>query len=199
MIKMKNIFAFRFLLFPIILARRKFRVWLFHHRLASFRMHLTRVSSSLSKAVFVKVGANDGITGDPCSDILLSCNSWTGLLIEPVPYCVDRLKENFSDQTRFSIEQAAISGAPGTVLFYHVDRDAIIHVPSLPVWYDQLGSFDRTHILKHLGSKIEPFIIESEIQTCTLSGAFQKNSINEIQCHPIALISRLWPLSFPRI
>ena len=43
----------------------------------------------IREPVFVKVGANDGVTGDPVSDILLSNPKWKGLLIEPVPYCFE--------------------------------------------------------------------------------------------------------------
>ena len=33
---------------------------------------------------FVKVGANDGVTGDPIGDALIKDRRWHGLLIEPV-------------------------------------------------------------------------------------------------------------------
>jgi hypothetical protein len=50
--------------------------------LRSFCLDLSRI---LPNPVFVKIGANDGVTGDPCSDILLANLNWRGLLIEPVP------------------------------------------------------------------------------------------------------------------
>ncbi len=36
------------------------------------RKHLADVSQRIESPVFVKVGANDGITGDPCGDIFLT-------------------------------------------------------------------------------------------------------------------------------
>lgn len=36
-------------------------------------------------------------------------------------------------------------------------------MPGLPVWYDQLGSFDRQHIVKHLDGRLEPFIVTSNV------------------------------------
>src|SRR5579862_2865434 len=62
-----------------------------------FRQYCLNLSRALPEPMFVKIGANDGITGDPCSDILLAHTNWRGLLIEPVPYCFERLQKNFRD------------------------------------------------------------------------------------------------------
>src|SRR5581483_5117295 len=52
-----------------------------------FRRYCRQLTAFVSDPIFVKIGANDGVTSDPCSDILLSNSNWKGLLIEPVPYC----------------------------------------------------------------------------------------------------------------
>ena len=67
--------------------------------------------------MFVKVGAHDGITGDPCSDILLANTQWKGLLIEPVPYNFERLKANFQDSQRFCLEQVAVGAIAGKAIY----------------------------------------------------------------------------------
>src|SRR5580704_4766583 len=59
-----------------------------------FRQYCMDLSKFVADPMFVKMGAKDGITSDPCSVILLADRSWKGLLIEPVPYCFDRLKIN---------------------------------------------------------------------------------------------------------
>ena len=145
-----------------------------------FRKHCFNLSGFVPEPVFVKVGANDGITRDPCSDILLGNTTWKGLLIEPVPYCFKRLRENFWDSRRFSLEQVAIGAAPGRTTFYYVDQEAIKSQPGLPSWYDQLGSFDRNHILKHLNGALEPFIVECEVEVCTLSEVLRRNGIRDL-------------------
>jgi FkbM family methyltransferase len=149
-------------------------------RKSRFRRHCLNLSNEFSEPIFVKVGANDGITGDPCSDILLAHANWRGLLIEPVPYCFDRLKHNFQDSGRFCFEQVAIGASAGEVTFYYVDEKASRSVPGLPTWFDQLGSFDRNHILKHLDGTLEPFIIECKVQVCPLSDVLMRNRIQEI-------------------
>src|SRR5450755_313564 len=70
-----------------------------------FRKFCLDLPKLVAKPFFVKVGANDGITDDPCSDILLADPNWSGLLIEPVPYCFERLKNNFPDTRRFTLKQ----------------------------------------------------------------------------------------------
>jgi FkbM family methyltransferase len=145
-----------------------------------FRRYCHNLSRLLPNPVFVKVGANDGITGDPCSDILLGNTNWSGLLIEPVPYCFDRLKANFHDSQRFHLEQVAIGESAAHATFYYVDSKALQSVPGLPAWFDQLGSFDRNHIVKHLDGVLDPFILEYEVQVCSLTDVLTRHHIQNV-------------------
>lgn len=147
--------------------------------LARFRRFCSRLPDRVAAPFFVKVGANDGLTGDPCSDMLLADRRWKGLLVEPVPYCMDRLKSNFNDPMRFRIEQVAVDSSPGLKTFYYVSPKAAEAFPGLPKYYDQLGSFDRNHILKHIAS-LEPFIVECEIEVTTLSEIVARNGVEKI-------------------
>lgn len=144
------------------------------------RQYCRGVPHIISRPVFVKVGANDGLTGDPLSDILLANEKWTGLLIEPVPYCFERLKANFHDGRRFFLEQVAIGTAAGEATFYYVNQKATESIPNLPSWYDQLGSFDKNHILKQLGGVLAPFIIERKVEVLPLTEVLRRNGIQEM-------------------
>jgi FkbM family methyltransferase len=145
-----------------------------------FRKYCRNLPASVSNPLFVKVGANDGITDDPCSDILLANKQWKGLLIEPVPYCFDSLRANFYDSDRFILEQVAIGSSCGRAKFYYVDQKAKTQLPDLPPYFDKLASFDRNHILKHLGGILEPFIVECELEVYPLSGVLQRNSVRDV-------------------
>ncbi len=134
----------------------------------------------VDRPVFVKVGANDGVTGDPFGNSLLSNTQWTGLLVEPVPYCVDRLHETYSDTRRFVIEQTAVGKASGTAKFYFVSEAARHSLPGLPEWHDQLGSFDRQHIVKHLGGVLEPFIVSIDVNVEPLDGILRRRQISHV-------------------
>ena len=144
------------------------------------RQYCSCLPQAVAEPVFVKVGANDGVTGDPVSDILLADPKWKGLLIEPVPYCFDRLKASFHNSERFCLEQVAIGAAAGHATFYYVDPKAAEHIPGLPGWYDQLGSFDRNHIVKHLDGVLTPFIIECNVEVCSLNDVLKRNGIRKV-------------------
>jgi len=162
-------------------ARRLKREWkAIRYRAAKrrFRRHCAELSKLVPEPIFVKVGANDGITNDPCSDILLANPNWKGLLVEPVPYCFERLKANFSNSTRFTLEQAAIGSTAGVKPFYYLDPDARVSLPDLPVWFDHLASFDRNHILKHY-VELEPFIHERDIEVITLANVLDRHGIGK--------------------
>ena len=94
---------------------------------------------------------------------------WQGLLIEPVPYLFQRLQSAFSDANRFSLERVAVGSSTGTASFFYVDEAARAQIPHLPFWYDQLGSFYRQHIVKHLDGALEPYIIEEQMPVRPLS------------------------------
>jgi FkbM family methyltransferase len=144
------------------------------------RRYCTRLPDFVPSPVFVKVGANDGVTGDPVSDIFLADARWKGLLIEPVPFCFQRLAANFRDSNRFSLEQVAIGQSTGVASFYYVDRKAAQIIPDLPDWFDQLGSFEKNHIIKHLNGALEPFIVEEAVPVLTLPDVLEKHGIREV-------------------
>lgn len=142
--------------------------------------YLFQVTQKVDPALFVKVGANDGLTGDPCGDIFLANPNWHGILVEPVPYCVERLRKAYSDSNRFVIEQVAVDTASGNATFYYVSEEARSLFSELPEWYDQLGSFDRNHILKHLDGKLESFIITAEVNVEPLGTVLCRNNVKRI-------------------
>lgn len=144
------------------------------------RMLVREAGLRVDHPVFVKVGANDGVTGDPFGDALLRSERWKGLLVEPVPYCVERLRRVYSDKTRFTIDQVAIGCTPGTTKFYYVSESAKRALPDLPDWYDQLGSFDRRHILKHLEGRLEPFIVTEDVEVVPLSDIIRRHQLSHV-------------------
>jgi len=163
----------RNLLFPVV-------THLWREREERFRRYCRELPKLVLEPFFVKIGANDGITGDPCTDILLGNANWRGLLVEPVPYCFARLRASFPDSQRFRLEQVAIGASAGDATFYYVDSKARTSIRDLPPWFDQLGSFDRNHIIKHLDGVLAPFIVESKVQVCPLSEVLERNQIQDV-------------------
>jgi len=171
-------------LLPIILRCRKPLRTIFRpdpkFELQRFKRLCRQLPQRTPDPFFVKIGANDGTTGDPCSRILLKNPRWKGLLIEPVPYCFEKLKTNFADPNRFILEPVAIGAEAGKALFYYVSEAARDHLPDLPGWHDKLGSFDRNHILKFLDGALEPFIVEHPLDVQTLTDVLARNDIQHI-------------------
>jgi FkbM family methyltransferase len=121
---------------------------------------------------FVQIGSNDGVRGDPLNKFLMKNRGWHGILVEPVPYLFKRLKANYRKNARFTFVNAAVSDTKGTRPFYYVEEMAaarLARLPSMPWWTDQVGSFDRGHIISALGAAVEPYIICENVPCLTLA------------------------------
>jgi FkbM family methyltransferase len=130
-------------------------------------------------AVVVQVGSNDGLQGDPISELIRENPAWRVLFIEPLPHLFRRLTANYPANPNHSFEKVAIASERGTRLMYYVS-DAIKNaMTDVPYWYDQLGSFDIGHLLKH-GDKFAPFIISEEVQCEPLADTLTRNGITDI-------------------
>jgi len=130
-------------------------------------------------AFIVQIGSNDGKTGDPLYQLMHKHHHWSGLFVEPIPEYFQKLKNNYKDSSRFSFENVAINEGK-TMTFYWVDSEAKESIPDLPYWYDQLGSFDKGHIINQLDGILEPFIRTKQLEGISLSSLLNRNGIDNI-------------------
>lgn len=133
---------------------------------------------------FVSVGTNDGFSNDPFVSWVLKSNC-EAAFIEPVPDVFERLKANYLETvgnlSRLTFHQIAISDTSGITKFYAVSPQAKeVLGETIPPWFNQLGSFDRSHISKHLDGVLEPFIYSLDIQTFSLNDFLIKNSFQNL-------------------
>src|SRR5215207_7146945 len=126
---------------------------------------------------FVQVGCHDG-QDDPVRQLALARKGWHGVLIEAVPYIFRRLSSNYSDP-RFKLVNMAVASQSGNVAFYHVAEEAGEKL-KLPEWFDQIGSLDRAHILKHLGPSIEPYIRALMVPCDTLTRILDMQGVSHV-------------------
>lgn len=131
-----------------------------------------------TKPSLIKIGAHDGITGDPLGKSILTSEHWTAHLVEPVPELHALLNQNYSDKRRFKCHAFAIGSGASSAIFYSVDPNAKQSLPDLPHWYSQLGSFVAGHIEKWLGDRIKPFIRATVLPQVTLSDFMSTNRIS---------------------
>ena len=127
----------------------------------------------------VQVGSNDGFTADPISNLILRKKRWKVLFVEPVPYLFEKLKKNYKELSRFQFANVAVNDGSAQS-FYFVKQDASLKIKELPIWYDQLGSFNREHILNHLDGIFEPYIEELNVNGLTLDQLFTKYNITNL-------------------
>jgi len=130
-------------------------------------------------AFLVQIGSNDGKTGDPLFPLLHKNKNWEALFVEPVPSSFKKLKANYTDSQRFTFENVAINEGQ-SMNFYWVDPKAKETLTDLPYWYDQLGSFDKQHILKHFDGALEPYIRTEILEGINLITLLLRNSISSI-------------------
>jgi FkbM family methyltransferase len=159
-------------------------VWKVRERYRQWKNDINRriqgILGSHKDVFVVQIGSNDGATGDPIHWLLTHHRSWQALLVEPVPFLFERLKKNYPDASRFKFENVAIGRNVGASNFYYVAAETKASLPDLPVWYEQLGSFNREHITRHLGAAIEPFIIQVKIPTVPLAELLKRNAIQKM-------------------
>lgn len=129
---------------------------------------------------FIQVGSNDGLHGDPIQKLIINNKHWRGIFIEPVKFLFNRLKSNYQEKQRFIFENVAIGEEQGETKFFYVAEEAKIILPG-NIWYDQLGSFSKDHILKHFNNiNIEPYVVEEKVPCFTLMDILQKHFVKEI-------------------
>ena len=142
--------------------------------------NLRRIFKGHRDLFLVQIGSNDGQTGDPVYGLLRANPTWHALLVEPVPYLHERLRDNYRGNPNVRFEQVAVADVAGTSTFYQIDGAAKQHLPDLPPWFDQLGSFDRGHIVRHFGDRLDRFIVSAQVPTIPLPQLLARNGVTNI-------------------
>jgi len=144
---------------------------------------LEKIFSDKDDTFFIQVGSNDGKLGDPIRRLIVSNKTWKGIFIEPVPYLFEKLKLTYENSSRFIFENVAISSKSGRQKFFYIpelDKTDL----NLPEWIDQLGSFDKKHILKHLEEfdieHLKEYIIEDIVDCATFEEICRRNEVRRI-------------------
>ena len=90
------------------------------------------------------VGAYDGVANDPASEFI-RVHGARAVFVEPQPGPFGRLRGSMAGYPRVDLVNAAIDRKSGSREFFTVPSGIV----GLPAWSEQLGSFDRAHLLKH--------------------------------------------------
>ncbi len=115
---------------------------------------------------FLQIGSCDGVTGDPIHEHVRA-GGWRGIVVEPVPYNFEKLVLNYADLPSVCCQNVIISSKDGTVCFWYMRETD----DPMPNWYNQIGSLDRDHVLKHKSfiPNIEDYIVSKEFECLSLT------------------------------
>jgi FkbM family methyltransferase len=143
---------------------------------------LMRVFARLyPQAFFIQIGANDGEQLDHLRHSILK-GRWRGIMIEPVPYVFERLRQNYGHLSdRLTLESVAIAPAESRMPFWHL-RKAEAGTAELPRWYDALGSFRKDVVLKHKEfiPDIEERLTSTQVPTLSFRSLCEKHGVEAV-------------------
>jgi FkbM family methyltransferase len=130
------------------------------------------------RAVFIQVGANDGVYRDPLRDEIRA-RRWRGIMVEPVPHVFERLRATYDGNPRLILENAAIAEEDGVRMLYHL-REIEPGDPAMPDWYDKLGSFHRDIVRKHARAipDLDERLVAIEVPCLTFASLCSKHGID---------------------
>lgn len=149
---------------------------LFRH--ANIAAAIEEALQDRTRVYFIQIGSNDGVTGDPLRNLVGRRPDWKGVFVEPVPRLFERLKRNYPSHPGFAFANLAIADATGKKAFFYVStRAREIGVP--PQLFEQIGSFDRNHLLKH-DCRLEPYILSEEVDCLSLADLFRRYAVESI-------------------
>jgi FkbM family methyltransferase len=174
--------------------RRRLRRWVGaakRDELAGPRI-LQAFADAYPRAVFIEIGANDGVQYDHLRPFIVSL-PWRGVMVEPVPRLFARLRDNYRGHGGVSFENAAISDVDGLVPFYYVAPAADQGQGDQPIWSDAIGSLSRDEVEKTIAAArafaargcgvhiphVEARIERTEVPSLTFESLCRKHAIGE--------------------
>jgi FkbM family methyltransferase len=142
---------------------------------------LSSFADAYQRATFVEIGSNDGEQHDHLRPFIVS-RPWRGIMVEPVPYVFDRLRKNYEAYGRIALENVAVGDADGQMPFYHLVEPAPEDLPSLPDWYDGVGSFSRDAVAGHVTHipDVEERIVRRDVQVVTFDTLCRRSNIARV-------------------
>ena len=148
------------------------------HRLAGQRL-LRAFARAYPEAFFVEIGANDGTEEDQLRAHIRR-RAWRGIMVEPVPWIFEHLRENYGDLDRVQLANVAIGDRDGTLPFFHVAQAA--PGESLPSWYHAIGSFSRENVLKHADHipDIASRLVETQVPTLGFASLLERHGAPQV-------------------
>lgn len=137
--------------------------------------HLRELSRERRDRTFCLVGANDGVSNDHLYPFAKRFR-WKGVLVEPVPSCFARLRENYRGLP-VTLENVAIHRQERSMTLYSLDEGKA----KLPPWARGVSSFDRSNLEKFLRPPVsEDAIVPVEVPCRRLEEVVEQSGLSSI-------------------
>jgi FkbM family methyltransferase len=139
---------------------------------------LANFAKALPEAVFVQIGANDGLTGDPLPGLLAGAGSqWRGVMVEPIGHLFTQLCDRYGSRPGLRLENAAVGEADGTITIHRIRTE-----PGDPLWLEQLASLDRDVLQRNAGQfgHLPDRIVSEDVACVTVSTLLQRHQIQSL-------------------
>ncbi|MFM9911773.1 MAG: FkbM family methyltransferase [Chitinophagaceae bacterium] len=125
---------------------------------------------------FIQIGANDGQLNDPIYPHIKSAG-WKGVLVEPLPTLIEKLKINYAGIVGLVFENVGIADADSQMDFFYLPEQF-----NEPDWLQQIGTFDRKAIELNLEvlPAMLPHVKSVKIPTISLPTLIKRNKIENL-------------------
>lgn len=120
------------------------------------------------KLNFLQIGAMDGIKHDDLHRYVKS-NSWTGVLVEPLPDMFEKLVENYQNSSGLKFECSAITNEDGTTTIYRVPPEKI-GTEGVPDWMEGCSTLKIDGYMEEVAKNVVPV----EIRGITVNTLYEK-------------------------
>lgn len=118
---------------------------------------------------FLQVGAMDGMVDDPIQHFV-KAHGWRGILVEPLPDMMARLKANYAGQEGLVFENVAVTEQTETRTLYRVTAEAAARA-NLPPWVAGMSTFVPGKL-----DEFQPHVTEQPVSCLPLSALLAKHN-----------------------
>jgi FkbM family methyltransferase len=141
-------------------------------------MIVEKYASKTPNFFFIQIGSNDGVTKDPLFGYIAKFG-WKGILVEPVKYLFDKLKETYDFRDGLYFENVAIDVEDGVKALYRIKKS---DTEGDPAYYEQIGSLKRSVVEKHRGEipNFEERIMTENVRCISLQSLLSKYQVINI-------------------
>lgn len=149
---------------------------------------------------FVVVGAMDGVEHDGLRQHIVEHPGWEGLLVEPLPDMMQKLRHNYRGRGNLLFEEAAITERVGTA---NITRIPAANVgQECPPWADGISSFREDHIVNRYEG-LKEYAVQQEVRTITFEALAAKHNLSKIDLLQIdaegydkKIFDQIWAANF---